>query len=127
MCRHDRSPLCQLAARLSEEVFFFSRRDEIEQDRGMRNKLGMCAAAIEEELVEGFDSGDRQRFRTALHRAKMWTMELEFHLRFVVTMGYAPRSEAAGYLRDCDAVTRRIERLQSRLGPAGWSSDGEEG
>lgn len=116
-----RSPLLKLAGELAEEVFFYSRRTHIERDRGMRDKLGMCATAIEEELQEGYDSGDRRRFRDALHRAKMWTMELEFHLRLVVTMGYAPRSEVVGYIRDCDRVTRRIERLQRRVGPPGPS------
>ncbi len=120
-----RPPLLKLAAELSEAVFFYSRREHIERDRGMRDKLGMCTSAIEEELDEGYRSGDRRRFRDALHRAKMWTMELEFHLRFCVTMGYAPRSEVAEYIRDCDEVTRRIERLQKRLGGPGWSPDDE--
>ena len=118
-----RSPLLKLAGELAEEVFYFSRRDHIERDRGMRDKLGMCATAIEEELTEGYDSGDRRRFRDALHRAKMWAMELEFHLRMVVTMGYAPRSEVVEYIRDCDRVTRRIERLQRRVGPPGWTPE----
>lgn len=117
------TPLLKLASELAEEVFFFSRQDEIERDRGMRDKLGMCAAAIEEELIEGYDSGDRRRFRDALHRAKMWAMELEFHLRFVVTMGYAPRSSVVEYIRDCDQVTRRIERLQRKVGPPGWQPE----
>lgn len=123
MRHRERPSLCQLAAELSEGVFFFSRREEIEQDRGMRNKLSMCASAIEEELDEGYRSGDRRRFCDALHRAKMWAMELEFNLRFVVTMGYAPRSAVVEYLRDCDRVTRRIERLQRKVGPPGWQPD----
>ena len=122
---HQRAPLWRQASELSEEVFHFSRTDRIDRDRGMRDKLGMCAGAIEEELAEGYDSGDRRRFRDALHRAKMWAIELEFHLRFVVTMGYAPRSAVAGLIRGCDAVRGRIERLQQQLGPHGWSPDDE--
>ena len=114
------TPLLKLASALAEEVFFFSRREEIVRDRGMRDKLGMCASAIEEELIEGYDSGDRRRFSDALHRSKMWAMELEFHLRFVVTMGYTPRSAVVEFIRDCDRVTRRIERLQRKVGPPGW-------
>ena len=112
----------QQADALGEEVFNFSRRCCIEQDRGMRNKLGMCAGAVAEELAEGFDSGDRSQFRESLHRAKMWAMELSFHLRFVATMGCSPRSEVIEYLRRCDEVSRRIGRLQQKLGPGReWS------
>ncbi|HEX7917842.1 MAG TPA: four helix bundle protein [Gemmatimonadales bacterium] len=128
MPKRPQPPLLQCASTLADEVFSFSRSEPIERDRGMRDKLGMCATAIEEELTEGYQSRDRRRFRDALHRAKMWAMELEFHLRFVVTMGYAPRSAVAEYIRDCDEVSRRIERLQEKLGynTKDWSiEDGE--
>lgn len=126
MSDHARPPLLRMVVVLAEEVFLFSRHDHIERDRGMRDKLDMCATAIEEELSEGYASRDRRRFRESLHRARMWTLELGFHLRFVVTMGYAPRAEVTEYLRDCDRVARRIERLQRRVGPPGWSPEDEE-
>ncbi len=120
---HQKLRLWQRASALAESVFYFSRGECIERDRGMRDKLGMCATAIEEELAEGYDSGDRRKFRDSLHRAKMWAMELEFNLRFVVTMGYAPRSAVVEYIRDCDDVSHRIERLQEKYGPPRWSPD----
>ncbi|HTK55871.1 MAG TPA: four helix bundle protein [Gemmatimonadales bacterium] len=128
MPKRPQPPLLQCASSLADEVFSFSRSAPIERDRGMRDKLGMCATAIEEELTEGYRSRDRRQFGNSLHRAKMWAMELEFHLRFVVTMGYAPRSAVADYIRDCDEVSHRIERLQEKLGynKKDWSIDDED-